>query len=205
MLYALSKLDLAQRGTTNELATAVLDALDNAEIDGRALDSLAEVLEGMLAQHSWGEDREIAVAVTRVVNQTRHERLAQMKKTRERSAYEQEGTKCIETGTYGPISDEEEKQEKQDGTTSNEDEDEEEEYVSDPRRPFALGHCLPMHVVVKIINFLPMDELTPPASACKALCISINLHLQYVYFILRLIRLIVYGPEVRRGAQILHH
>jgi len=67
-------------------------------------------------------------------------------------------------------------------------------------RPFSLGPtALPLAVLLNIANGLEPDDLTPAAGACKSLCISININLQYMYFLVRLIRLIVLGPEIARA------
>lgn len=65
--------------------------------------------------------------------------------------------------------------------------------------PFCLGpHHLPLVVLLNIANGLEPDDLTPAAGACKSLCIAININLQYVLFLVRLLRLIVLGPELAR-------
>merc|ERR1711879_299850 len=65
--------------------------------------------------------------------------------------------------------------------------------------PFSLGpNQLPLAVLLSIANGLEPDDLTPAAAACKSLCIAININLQYMYF-LRLLRLIVLGPEMARA------
>merc|ERR1712151_1414697 len=66
--------------------------------------------------------------------------------------------------------------------------------------PFSLGpNQLPLAVLLSIANGLEPDDLTPAAAACKSLCIAININLQYMYFLVRLLRLIVLGPEVARA------
>lgn len=69
----------------------------------------------------------------------------------------------------------------------------------DERRPFAIGAFeLPLSTLLNITNCLEPDDLTPAAGACKSLCVPININLQYMLFLMRLLRLIVLGPEMAR-------
>merc|ERR1712014_570890 len=67
-------------------------------------------------------------------------------------------------------------------------------------KPFCLGPVLlPLVTLMKITNCLEPDDLSPAAQACKSLCIPININLQYILFLVRLLRLIVLGPEAARA------
>lgn len=67
-------------------------------------------------------------------------------------------------------------------------------------KPFCLGQVnLPLATMLKITNCLEPDDLSPAAQACKSLCIPININLQYILFLVRLLRLIVLGPEAARA------
>lgn len=67
-------------------------------------------------------------------------------------------------------------------------------------RPFCLGPVrLPLAVLLNIANCLEPEDLSPAAQACKSLCIPININLQYMLFLVRLLRLIVLGPELARA------
>ncbi|CAE8594902.1 unnamed protein product, partial [Polarella glacialis] len=65
---------------------------------------------------------------------------------------------------------------------------------------FMLGPIkVPLAMLISIANGLEPDDLTPAAGTCKSLCIAININLQYTYFLIRLLRLIVLGPELARA------
>jgi len=67
-------------------------------------------------------------------------------------------------------------------------------------RPFCLGPVrLPLAPLLKIANGLEVEDLCPAAQSCKSLCIAININLQYVLFLVRLLRLIALGPEAARA------
>merc|ERR1712217_270828 len=66
-------------------------------------------------------------------------------------------------------------------------------------RHFCLGPVrMPLAPLMNITSCLEPDDLTPVAAACKSFCIPININLQYIYFLVRLLRLILLGPEVAR-------
>jgi len=62
---------------------------------------------------------------------------------------------------------------------------------------FCLGRTrMQLAPLLNIVGCLEPDDLNPTAAACKSFCIPININLQYMLFLVRLLRLIVLGPEV---------
>eukprot|EP00927_Polykrikos_kofoidii_P068869 TRINITY_DN64220_c0_g1_i1.p1 TRINITY_DN64220_c0_g1~~TRINITY_DN64220_c0_g1_i1.p1 ORF type:complete len:239 (-),score=25.65 TRINITY_DN64220_c0_g1_i1:58-690(-) len=63
--------------------------------------------------------------------------------------------------------------------------------------PFTIGPFkMELSILLIIAQCLEPLDLTPAAAACKSLCIPININLQYILFLVRLLRLIVLGPEL---------
>mmetsp|Transcript_31559 Transcript_31559/g.93942 ORF Transcript_31559/g.93942 Transcript_31559/m.93942 type:complete len:217 (-) Transcript_31559:83-733(-) len=93
------------------------------------------------------------------------------------------------------------KEEEEEGEDDSSDEDERGNGDGEGEgRPFCLGPVrLPLATLMSIANGLEPDDLSPAAQSCKSLCIAININLQYILFLVRLIRLIVLGPEVARA------
>eukprot|EP00928_Gymnodinium_smaydae_P012506 TRINITY_DN14531_c0_g3_i1.p2 TRINITY_DN14531_c0_g3~~TRINITY_DN14531_c0_g3_i1.p2 ORF type:complete len:224 (-),score=65.68 TRINITY_DN14531_c0_g3_i1:126-797(-) len=65
---------------------------------------------------------------------------------------------------------------------------------------FRLGPVpMPLTVLLNITSAIEPDELNAAAACCKSFCIPININLQYMLFLVRLMRLIVLGPELARA------
>eukprot|EP00929_Paragymnodinium_shiwhaense_P081594 TRINITY_DN42745_c0_g1_i1.p1 TRINITY_DN42745_c0_g1~~TRINITY_DN42745_c0_g1_i1.p1 ORF type:complete len:226 (+),score=52.38 TRINITY_DN42745_c0_g1_i1:95-772(+) len=84
-----------------------------------------------------------------------------------------------------------------DGTWSSREADSSDD--DDDKTPFRLGPVLmPLAPLMNIASCLEPDDLSPAAASCKSLCIPININLQFMYFVVRLFRFIVLGPELAK-------
>mmetsp|Transcript_49560 Transcript_49560/g.118018 ORF Transcript_49560/g.118018 Transcript_49560/m.118018 type:complete len:188 (+) Transcript_49560:1-564(+) len=63
--------------------------------------------------------------------------------------------------------------------------------------PFCIGTTpLPLNVMLNICASFEPEELTTVAGVNKSLCIAININLQYMYLLVRLVRLVVFGASL---------
>lgn len=62
--------------------------------------------------------------------------------------------------------------------------------------PFGLGpNRMSLAALLNIASAIDPEDYTRSAGTCKSLCIAININLQYMYFLVRLIRLVMLGAD----------